>query len=217
MAEDEKPAEPVKDKAYYKAQFAELIKFKKFNQTKGVDWPALFAEWLLTDPGQFQTASSFLESKGGHRMSLQKRGGRTFWNEARQAARMEAIARQIEKAPDKIAARLDNLIRVQGKLEALVDRLADRINRELDIEDAEILAGTANNKSVRQDSISFSARMLDRLKDVQNGLADVSAKLGGNPQAGAPTVNLYQTVIEGLRQRDALNGVIDAEPDRPTG
>lgn len=214
MAEDEKPV--AKDRAYYVARFKEVIRANKFNQTnRGVDWAGLFSEWLLTDTSEFPNISKFMEARGVHIMSLAKRGGRTFWNEARQAARMEAIGRQIEKAPDKLAARFDNLFRVQGKLEQAIERLADRILDDLNQQEAPT-GNAEEDRKVSRDRTTFNARMLERLKDVQNGLADVAAKLGGNAQAGTGvSVNFYQSIVEGLRQRDAENGVIDVQADRP--
>lgn len=218
MAEEGKPAKQARDRAYYTSRFRDLIKTKKFNQSDGVDWLSLFARWVATDPSEYPTISHFLDANKVHRTSVAKRGGRTFWNEARHATRMEGVARAMEKAPDKLATRFDNLVRVQGKLEQAIEKLADKILADIDEVDAPT-GDAILDRAARRDRVNVNSRMLENLKDIQNGLADISAKLGGNPNAGTPgvQVNLYQAIVEGLRQRDVENGVIDVEADRPAG
>ncbi len=202
-------------KAEYIARFRQITKSNVFTHQDGHDWPALFLEWIMSEPKDFPTISIFGKSKGIHPISWDKRGGRTFWNKARQAARMEGISKMLQKAPDKIAARMENLVRVQDKLERAIEKLADRVLRELDEEEVATDDPKAD-KEARRSKTSFNARIMDSLKDIQNGLADVNAKIGGNPQAGAGQVqiNLYDTIVESLRERDAKNGVIDVEADR---
>lgn len=182
-----------------------------------VDWMALFLEWIKTDVTQYPNIRQFVRSKGVHPGSLQKRGGRMFWNQARESVRIEAMAKAMAKAPDAVAKRLENLGRVQDKLERAIEKVADRVLLELE-EHEEATGDVKADRQERREKSAFNARLLETLKDVQGGLTDIRLKLAGDTRAiaqPAQGVNLLSIVFNELNIRDKKHGVIDAEAERP--
>lgn len=189
---------------------------------QGHDKWALFAEWVRTEPSQYKSVRQWIKARHPelHPITIsqgQGWGGFIFWSLSRQAFRHEAMARILERSPDLIAKRFESLHRVQGKLEKAIEKIADRLLADLDEAD-ELTGDVAKDRVVKREKSSFNARLLDALKDVQNGLADVSSKIAGNPAAGTPMakIDLYSIVVDSLKERDERHGVIDVEADRPT-
>lgn len=189
----------------------------------GHDKWGLFVEWVRTDKSQYPSARQWLKARHPemHPMTINTAegwGGFTFWNLARDAFHREAMRKLIEKTPNIIVKRFEKLLLRQDELEDVLGEIIQRIKR--DLKEAENASDDpVKDRQVRRDTTAFNVRLIESLKDVQNGLADVANKLSGNPNAGTPQisqpVNFYAVLMDSMRERDERHGVIDAKVDRP--
>ena len=90
---------------------------KKPKGPAGHDRPALFAEWLRTEPAEFPSSGPWAKSKNINPMTLQKWGGRGKWNQAREAVRMEAMRKAIAKTPDMLEKKFEKQFEIVSILE----------------------------------------------------------------------------------------------------
>lgn len=158
------------------------------------DWLGIFTEWIHSEPSDYRTAASFVTSKGIHGGSLQKRGGRAFWNLARDSVRANAAMDTIRKAPDVLARRIERGLEVTTELHETASRMLKRIKARLD-------ADPTNEKSLEAGALQQLSEAITALNE------NLRLFAGGQPQGVQTGVNLYQVIVQGLADRDREHGV----------
>lgn len=217
--EEGKPDKPQISKELVREKLKKVVG-SRFGGGKGQvhDRLALILEWVRTDPTKHPHILPWLESKGIHKMTLPGWGGAATWHRLRDEVRAEAYARAIEKTPDIISRGIEDLFEVRSEATRLARRLIERAHRDLDAE--EKLTGNkeqdearARERDAEKAKSSFNTGLLERISESLDRLAETDAKLKGvMPQAqGGTTINMYGSLLDAIRQRDAKHGVIDTD------
>lgn len=174
-----------------KRKFDALIKDARKGNVGKHDWKALFAEWLICDD---KTLAAFCKRKGLHKGSIQKRGGRMFWHEAREAVRTKALRTAMDKAPEALVKKYEKQLRIVGKLEDVIER------------DADHLLTSSLSDPRRHDK-------LGKLADAVKTLADTNLRLQGDDvqKHEVRSVNIHAEIVDAI---EAEGDTYDIEPDR---
>lgn len=189
----------------------------------GVDWAKILTEWVHTDKSEFPTIESFCKVKGFHPQTLQRRGGRQLWYDARNAVHDKAIAKALEKAPDALSVKYEDELNVKSKLVRVVDKFADRLLKDPD--KPEHPGETATPEQIRAYEIELDlyrkemtlvrSEAIKTLAEAVDKLVEVNERIHGNARpglGGAGThVNVYPMLVQAVQQRDKQFGVIDEQ------
>lgn len=163
------------------------------------DRMALFAEWLRSEPSQFRTSKCWFNGKHPevNPGSLQKWGGRTFWNKAREVVRAEALSKAISKTPDILERKFEQQLKINVEAEGLVSKLIRQLCVELESVDS-------------KDRKFLEARVRTLVEAVQI-LNENTLKLAndGVERHEVKSVNLHASIMDAIKERDARLGVVE--------
>lgn len=184
------------------SRFREILNIERggSNGTDSHDWMALFVEFIRSDIGDYKGIGNFLRSKKISGFAIQRKGGRTFWNAARNCIKAKAMLKAVEETPGIVAKRYKNLANASEKLTAIVNRMADRM----------IKAGEPLADGTFPPQNPFEASALKTLAESTKLLTEIVQKMTGDEKGDAPSVkvDLYQVVMNSLNDRDKNFGAI---------
>lgn len=190
------------------------------------DWLALFVEWIHTDVEQYPSIKHFMLAKGRHPTSLQHRGSRMFWNQAREAVRVEAMKKAVEKAPDLIAKRYAKELKASTLLVDVVTKYAKRLLQDPEppapppegATDQQVKEYQDQLREYRKKMEFVPADAINTLSEATAKLVEMNMKLLGDqlPLSQVPEgFNMFNLIVGELSQRNKEHGVIDAGPAEP--
>src|SRR3990167_3154827 len=168
-------------------------RFKKLigGQQRYVNWVQLFSEWLTYD----KTIAQFCKEKSIHKGSIQKRGGRKFWNAAREEVRRKALANAIEHAPTTMEQKYAKQLRITSKAEDLIEKQLDFLSK-----DGNNLSPLA--RISLEEKIEILARSIKNLSETNKSLRGDDVQ-----KHEVKSVSLYSTILQVIDERDKKFGI----------
>lgn len=167
-----------------------------------VDWLGLFTEFIHSEPSAFANVGKFLKARKVHPGSIQKRGGRTFWNQARDAVRAKALQAAIVAAPEVVKERYRTILEATDNLAKLVKRNSERM----------LEAGKPGEDGVVPPPNPFEASAIKTLAESSRILAEAVQKMFGEekaPAQGGTVFNIHNAIVQSISERDKRLGVVD--------
>lgn len=203
------------------ARFRELLSVgsarKRYRRSDAHDWLGLFAEWVRTDVGQYPNVSHFLKAKGIHPNSLERKGGRQFWNNCRDSVRVKAMIKSVNAAPAEMAKKFDKQLRIVANLEDAIIESTRKMQQPPDEPEPPGPAATASDlaqykaelKAYRRELRAHNADAVKTLTEAMHKLAETNLMFQneGVMKARVETVNIHAVLVDSMRQRDQKYGV----------
>lgn len=182
------------------------------------DWLGLFTEWLHSEPSEHKNVGAFLVSKGIHKGTIQKRGGRTMWNHSRDIVRAQALIKSIENAPDKWAAKLDKEMEVSLIGISAVEKYFKRAMQDPEPPVKPGEGATPDQIRVYGEELKEYKRQMrlipsDALKTLSDAFTNLATELSKLREAAKPGihvgVNMFPILSQAIKDRDAQFRVVD--------
>lgn len=174
-----------------------LLKVPERGGIKRVPWKEYFVEFITSSLDQYPTMRHFCRTKQIHYGSLARRGGNTFWNQAREAVRTQALAKALEKAPDMLSKKYEKQLRIIDKAETLIEKQLDKLNNP-----------KAQFHPLQKLSLE---EKIETLAKAIKTLAETNKSLRGDDvqKHEVKSINLHAQILEDIKLRDKQFNVPD--------